>query len=440
MSQETLSTIAWQDDSRKTAAGGGDPGEAAELFDWLPKLSARQIRLERWLSRWTRGRRIPLGLEWLDSACGESITVDAPDVLLRPSGLARPGMIAHLLVPRRSTRMAIGVENAVAHAVVDRMLGFDRPFAESRLQLTPVEWGIWTFVVLRALQGLHDRDEASQGQAAGCEVPLGPDDVRLDRAGPDPFDPGGLGSVVTVRWGVRVGEISGSVRLWIPESLLEPMPETRGAIVRSGTPPSLEPAATREPLVPRGELDTEWRALAGTVTSPSGLGRMSKGVVLPLNQTRLTGTPASPEGLVDLVLDLSGTEGRYRISCRPVPDSGGRLIRVEGGPTREPAPRSPILLPVKEPRTMSPSTASTGSGSAGPEVAPLDVPVTLSVELGRLNLTLARLTDLKPGDVLELGRHPRAPVELTSGGRVVARGELVQIDTELGVRVTSVFL
>jgi type III secretion system YscQ/HrcQ family protein len=72
--------------------------------------------------------------------------------------------------------------------------------------------------------------------------------------------------------------------------------------------------------------------------------------------------------------------------------------------------------------------------------APADIPVTLVVELGRVNLTLSRLADLKPGDVVELGRHSREPVELTSNGKLVARGELVQIDTELGVRVTNVFL
>ncbi|MFO0908262.1 MAG: FliM/FliN family flagellar motor switch protein [Isosphaeraceae bacterium] len=69
-----------------------------------------------------------------------------------------------------------------------------------------------------------------------------------------------------------------------------------------------------------------------------------------------------------------------------------------------------------------------------------DIPVTLVVELGRLNLTLNRLADLKPGDVVELHRHSREPIELTSNGRAVARGELVQIDSELGVRITHVLL
>ena len=89
---------------------------------------------------------------------------------------------------------------------------------------------------------------------------------------------------------------------------------------------------------------------------------------------------------------------------------------------------------------MSQPTAPTGPSSPAPDVAPLDVPVTLTVELGRVNLTLSRLADLKPGDVVELSRHSRAPVELTSNGRLVARGELILIDTDLGVRVTSVFL
>lgn len=88
-----------------------------------------------------------------------------------------------------------------------------------------------------------------------------------------------------------------------------------------------------------------------------------------------------------------------------------------------------------------PSTDPNAGPSQGAgALSPTDIPVTLTVELGRVNLTLSRLADLKPGEVVELGRHSREPVELTSGGRLVARGELVLIDTELGVRVTSIFL
>ena len=57
---------------------------------------------------------------------------------------------------------------------------------------------------------------------------------------------------------------------------------------------------------------------------------------------------------------------------------------------------------------MSQPTSPAGPPSSAPKASPLDVPVTLTVELGRVNLTLSRLADLKPGDVIELSRHSRA--------------------------------
>jgi type III secretion system YscQ/HrcQ family protein len=151
------------------------------------------------------------------------------------------------------------------------------------------------------------------------------------------------------------------------------------------------------------------------------------------------GSPRNPSGPVDLILDLDEQGPRFRIPTRPVADSGGRLLRLEAVMLRERRPREPIFA-TKLSRTPMSQPSASENPAAPPAVAPLDVPVTLIVELGRVNLTLTQLASLKPGDVVELGRHSRAPVELTSGGRLVARGELVQIDTDLGVRVTNVFL
>jgi type III secretion system YscQ/HrcQ family protein len=445
LSHETLSTIERGGHAKPVAIRPGVSAPAGEPFDGLPKLSARQVRLERRLAAWTRDGRLPPALEWLELGCGGAVAVDPPEVVWRASGLNRPGMIAHLTVPQLATRLAIGIENALAHAVVDRLLGFDRALAESRLQLSPVEWGIWTFLILRALDSLDAQAATGRPSSPGEGRSLGPGELRLDRAGPDTFDPSGLGSIVTVRWGARVGTAAGSVRLWMPESLMRQWPEsgdtsTSVGRMSHGALPADSAAAGPGRPVPRGELASVWRAEAGTVAMPQGLKRLRTGGVLPLSDSRLSGSPASPDGPVDLVLDLEGSQGQYRIPARPVADSGGRLVRVEDRPQREPRPREPILVPVKEPPKMSQPTAPSGPISSAPGASPLDVPVTLTVELGRVNLTLSRLADLKPGDVVELSRHSRAPVELTSNGRVVARGELILIDTELGVRVTSVFL
>ena len=268
-------------------------------------------------------------------------------------------MIAHLTVPRLSTRLAIGIENALAHAVVNRLLGFDRAFAESRLQLTPVEWGIWTFLILRALDGLDSAAAADRPPAPDEGRSLGPGDLRLDRAGPDPFDPTGLGAIVTVRWGVRIGTVAGSVRLGSRRSWC-------------GNGPT-RPTAPSGALPSDGETDTTGRTVASrrAVECLAGRGRDGRDAAGPeaaagrrraaaVRVSRLTGTPASPAGPVDLVLDLDGPAGRFRIPARPVADSGGRLVRVEDGPRREPRPRDPILVPVKENRTMSQPTAPTG--------------------------------------------------------------------------------
>lgn len=67
-----------------------------------------------------------------------------------------------------------------------------------------------------------------------------------------------------------------------------------------------------------------------------------------------------------------------------------------------------------------------------------ELPIELSCELGRVTMTGRELSDLRPGAVVPVGRPLAGPVDLTVGGRVVARGELVDVEGELGVRVTQV--
>ena len=57
--------------------------------------------------------------------------------------------------------------------------------------------------------------------------------------------------------------------------------------------------------------------------------------------------------------------------------------------------------------------------------------------MGRLRLRGAEVAGLGPGAVLTLGRVGASPVALRVGGEIWAVGELVDVDGELGVRVTS---
>jgi type III secretion system YscQ/HrcQ family protein len=67
--------------------------------------------------------------------------------------------------------------------------------------------------------------------------------------------------------------------------------------------------------------------------------------------------------------------------------------------------------------------------------AALEAPVVVRVELGTVSMTAADWARLRPGDVIETGRRVAEAVILRVAGRAVARGELVDVDGEVGVRV-----
>jgi len=68
----------------------------------------------------------------------------------------------------------------------------------------------------------------------------------------------------------------------------------------------------------------------------------------------------------------------------------------------------------------------------------LDVPVRVTVQIGRSRLTLGELVRLGPGSLIPLDREAHEPADILINGKVVARGEVVTIDNAYGVRITSI--
>jgi len=66
-----------------------------------------------------------------------------------------------------------------------------------------------------------------------------------------------------------------------------------------------------------------------------------------------------------------------------------------------------------------------------------DVAVSLVVEIGRVDVSAADVVALRPGQVIELGRAPGDTVDLVVDGKRIGKGELVEIEGELGVRILS---
>lgn len=68
----------------------------------------------------------------------------------------------------------------------------------------------------------------------------------------------------------------------------------------------------------------------------------------------------------------------------------------------------------------------------------LDVPVQVAVEIGRTTMTIGEILAVTPGTVVTLNRLAGEPVDLLVNGRLIARGEVVAVDEEFGLRVTDV--
>ena len=104
-------------------------------------------------------------------------------------------------------------------------------------------------------------------------------------------------------------------------------------------------------------------------------------------------------------------------------------------------------LRVPDPLDSLPQGANDIAATAGPSPSPalssgiellLDVELEATLRFGCRELVLGEILDMGPGDVVELDRHAADPVDLIVGDKIVARGEVVLVNGNFGLRVTEV--
>ena len=94
-------------------------------------------------------------------------------------------------------------------------------------------------------------------------------------------------------------------------------------------------------------------------------------------------------------------------------------------------------LPKAQLDALSGASAPRAGKDVGLELI-LDVPVTVTLELGRTTLTVRDLLALNQGSVVEFDRRVGEPLDLLVNGTLLAHGELVVIDDGFGIRLTEV--
>ena len=107
----------------------------------------------------------------------------------------------------------------------------------------------------------------------------------------------------------------------------------------------------------------------------------------------------------------------------------------------EPAAVEPAVANAEPLQELQAEPAVGGNSQGGGEInldALMDVPVTLSVEIGRSKLPIKQLISLNQGSVVELERGVNEPLDLMVNGTLIARGEVVVVDGQFGLRLIDI--
>ncbi|MGA2499257.1 MAG: flagellar motor switch protein FliN [Tepidisphaeraceae bacterium] len=140
--------------------------------------------------------------------------------------------------------------------------------------------------------------------------------------------------------------------------------------------------------------------------------------------------PIDGESKVSRAFQLKSGDRTWTIMVRdevraPKP---AKADKAEAGKSDAPKAAPPPAPPAEPPMS---------SFAAGIELL-LDVELEASLRFGSREMPLSDILDLGPGDVVQLDRHVSDPVDLIVGDKIVARGEVVLVNGNFGLRVTEV--
>jgi len=129
----------------------------------------------------------------------------------------------------------------------------------------------------------------------------------------------------------------------------------------------------------------------------------------------------------------------------PADDWANALAEQSAGPSTEQSTEQPAAqsaqphaetpaAPVFQPLTGSPASVSHDIDLI------MDVPVQLTVELGRTRMTIKQLLQLGQGSVVELNSLAGEPLDVYVNGYLIAQGEVVVAEDRYGIRLTDVIM
>ena len=352
----------------------------------LPRLSREQALAESVIARWLGA--VPSTAARL----AKLLRVDASSITARvvtPSADFDPYAATCIVKVGDAEVIARGSSAGVV-ALANRILGGPAELAAPR-PLNVVEQSIWCLVVATALEDLGVSGIAWPA-SSGNRTKTATGSSTTTRIGGGSGS-GTLGGAGCVELNVHVAEISFAIQLHVPESLPVRVPPRR--------------------------------------TVPTWAERVTFDVPVVLARCALGQADVGRLGLRSLV--TVDPVGGVRVARVGKPVIGGAELEIFGGAVR-----------------IRPGAAALAAGGTTDVVAevvsgyvpramslPDDAHVELTVGLGTTRMSLRQLVELSVGQVVQLGRPLGGPFDLRAAGKLVGKGELVDVDGELAVRIVS---
>ncbi len=325
------------------------------------------------------------------------------------------------------SKILVDIDPSLAMMTIERLLGGSGEDGRIQRPLTEIEEGVLSFLLLKILS--HFTTDFESGRELALTL-----DRFASKLGEiqDLVDAEPNYHLIAVR--VKAGKRIGYARILVPQSLVT---SSFSSPLAQGDANGFELNYMRKTLRRIGKTRVQARVELATLDlGPDDIANLEVGDIVILENHQATKTPSGIEGVVFVKLGR-GVNGGLR----------GRLIN-EGEQTRleileivvQEEPPESAMVEESEGGAQPDDVASNESEDNLSETQGLlrDVDAPVVVELGRIRMNTAQVTRLRTGQILRLPRGPNDPVDLVVNGKLFARGELIEVDGELGVRLLQV--
>jgi flagellar motor switch protein FliN/FliY len=187
-------------------------------------------------------------------------------------------------------------------------------------------------------------------------------------------------------------------------------------------------------------------ASAASAVTAGLSGEVTGDIVLVLSADVVEALDNSPVGKMDVAAALrpaleaaAATLGRVRVASERVEEP---VAALDGLRDKGMFVAVPLLADGEHQATFALQVTLPTARAAGGQRGSLDllrhVAMEVTVEIGRTRMTVQELLSLHPGEVVELDRAASAPADLLVNGTLIARGEVVVVDEDFGLRISEI--